>query len=136
MTWKRFDEKLALPREHNNSITLTTTGQASKFSFSAWRGAVGKTHAVYHIDEDRRRIGIQLLDASEASENDMSAAYKIQSTGWKNFSVNCGRLLQYMPFPLVEMKPMPRNKLESGKWILKSYIEDGLIIIESEVAND
>lgn len=132
MSWKRFDEKSALPREYDGGVTLTV-GTNSQFSFNMWQGAVGKTHAVYHIDEENKQLGIELLNLTEASEIDMTVSYKIQSSGYKNFRINCTRLLQYMPFPLVKMEPQPRNKLERGKWYLKSYIEDGLIVIESEV---
>lgn len=130
--WQKFNERVAIPRHPEGGVTLTVRAGGAQFAFANWQAVNGKTHVVYHVDTEKRRIGIEFIDELEASGEDLAIAYKISRNGYKQFHISCTRLLKLIPFPLVEMKKMPRGGLEAGKWFLETYEEGGLIVIESE----
>jgi hypothetical protein len=135
--WQVFDERMAIPRDPPGSCTLTIRAGGAQLAFGNWQAVAGKTHVVYHIDVQNKRIGIEFINEFDVEPSELAGrAYAIQRNGRKSFLVGCTKLLQSLPFPLVCMERPGRNGLEYGKWNLRFTPEDGMIVINSEARDD
>lgn len=133
MTWKRFDERIAIPQAAEDYVVLAVRTSGATFTFRNWQAVADATHVIYYVDEPNKRIGIRFIKELEAEAGELAVAYKITRNGYKQLSVTCSKLLLHLPFDLVNTTPQPRGKLQAGKWTLPMAVDpDGMIVISQD----
>lgn len=111
MTWELFDDKTTAKGLSPDEMSLTLSVRQANFTVLKWPAIKDATHVLYYVDKENEQIGIKFVNQDKLTATETQVAYKILDQGYYRLSFNCRKLMDSLPFPLVD-KPY-------GKWTLK-----------------